>query len=164
MSVDIVYMRKDLIGAWRAACEQVAAERVYLGMVTLPPFDPERAFPNRLIANDWPMYCALDDGQLVGWIDIVPRDQPEFSHRGTLGMGLIGSHRGQGLGGHLLDAALAHAPRSGLSKVELTVFTSNLAAIALYRKYGFEDAGTWHDHRRLDGVTYDALLMERFLT
>ena len=164
MSVDIVYMRKDLIGAWRAACEQVAAERVHLGMLTLPPFDPERAFPNRLIENDWPMYAALDDGQLVGWIDILPHDQPEYAHRGTLGMGLIKSHRGRGLGGRLLDAALAHAPRSGLSKVELTVFTTNLAAIALYRKHGFEDAGVWRDYRRLDGVTYDALLMERFLT
>jgi RimJ/RimL family protein N-acetyltransferase len=164
MSVDIVYMRKDMIGAWRAACEQVVAERIHLGMVTLPPFDPERAFPNRLIENDWPMYCALDDDQLVGWIDILPHDLPEHAHRGSLGMGLIKSHRGQGLGGRLLSAALAHAPRSGLSKVELTVFTSNLAAIALYRKYGFEDAGTWHDYRRLDGVTYDALLMERFLT
>ena len=40
MSIDIVYMRKDLIWPWRAAVEEVAAEKQYLGRVTLPPFDP----------------------------------------------------------------------------------------------------------------------------
>ena len=40
MSIDIVYMRKDLIRPWRAAVEEVAAEKRYLGRVTLPPFDP----------------------------------------------------------------------------------------------------------------------------
>lgn len=163
MSVEIVYIRKDLIAGWRAACEAVAAERVFLGRVTLPPFDPEHGFAAKVMTNGWPMYCALDGAALVGWADIAADDIPEHAHRGTLGMGVVASHRGAGIGGRLLGACLAHAPRSGFEKVELTVFTSNTRAIALYRKNGFEETGLIRDYRRLDGATYDALLMERRL-
>nr|WP_321509975.1 GNAT family N-acetyltransferase [uncultured Hyphomonas sp.] len=161
--MDIAYIDKSQIAGWRAACEQVAAEKTYLGLVSLLPFDPERALPNRMIANNWPMYCALDNGRVVGWIDIIPNEVPECAHRGTLGLGLLASHRGQGAGSRLMEAALAHAPQCGLTKVELAVYTSNLSAISLFLKFGFSEAGMWRDYRRLDGVTYDALLMERFL-
>jgi ribosomal protein S18 acetylase RimI-like enzyme len=160
MTADIIYMREDLIPPWRAAVEAVAAERIYLGR-TRAPSDPEHAFPRRMIANDWPMYCAMAGNELVGWADVAPIDIPECAHRGVLGMGVSASHRGAGLGSRLLDACLSHAPRSGIEKVELTVFASNARAIALYRKHGFTEFGMIRDYRRLDGVVYDALLMER---
>ena len=160
---EIVPIREDLILGWRAACEAVAAERIYLGRLTLPPFDPQNAFPLRHINNGWPSYVALDGDSVIGGADITPDSVPECVHRGTLGMWVIASHRGQGVGRRLLDACLAHAPRAGMSKVELTVYTSNAAAIALYRRCGFTAIGVVRDYRRLDGVTYDALLMERFL-
>jgi ribosomal protein S18 acetylase RimI-like enzyme len=161
MPADIVYIQKDLIPAWRAAAESVAAERVFLGRVVLPPFDPVSGFPLNVIENRWPMYCAVDGPQVVGWADIVPDGIPECAHRGRLGMGVIASHRGKGLGAGLLQACLDHAPRCGIEKAELTVYTSNVAAIALYRKFGFVEYGLQKDYRRLDGVAYDALLMEK---
>jgi hypothetical protein len=131
--------------------EAVAGERIYLGLVTLPPFDPERAFPLRLIETDWPMHAAMEGDELVGWADITP-------------VGVPGSvHRGAGTGRRLPEACLAHAPRCAITKVELTVFTGNTPAIALYRRAGFTDIGIIKDYRRLDGVTYDALMMEQFL-
>ena len=74
--IDIIYLRKDQVAAHRAAVEAVAAERIYLGLVTLPPFDPDHAFPLRLIENDWPMYAAMDGDELVGWADITPLGVP----------------------------------------------------------------------------------------
>jgi ribosomal protein S18 acetylase RimI-like enzyme len=164
MTVEITYIRDDLILGWRAVCDLVAAERTYLGRVTLPPFDPNNPYPAKRIENGWPMYVALDGDAVVGWADVSPVDIPECAHRGTLGMGVVASHRGQGIGGKLLDACLAHAPRSGMTKIELTVYTSNTAAVALYRRRGFTEIGVVRDYRRLNGVTYDALLMERFLS
>lgn len=161
MTIDVVYMRKDLIFQHRALVDAVAAEKKYLGRVVMPPFDPEAAFPLRLIANNWPMYCALDGDAYAGWADIVPSDIPECVHRGTLGMGIAASHRGKGIGARLLQACLDHAPRNGIETVELTVYTSNTAAIALYRKFGFVEYGLNRDYRRVDGVVYDALLMQR---
>jgi RimJ/RimL family protein N-acetyltransferase len=160
IDIDIVYMRKDLVLAHRALIEAVAAEKESLGRVTMPPFDPENAFPLKLIANDWPMYCALDGAIYAGWADIVPSDIPECAYRGTLGMGVAKSQRGKGLGARLLEVCLAHAQRSGIEKVELTVYTSNTRAIALYRKFGFVEYGLNRDYRRVDGVIYDTLLME----
>jgi ribosomal protein S18 acetylase RimI-like enzyme len=75
-------------------------------------------------------------------------------------MGLLASHRGMGLGSRLLEACIAHMPRTQMSKIELSVYSSNTAAIALYRRFGFTDFGMVRDHRRLDGVSYDVLLME----
>ena len=161
--IDIIYLTKNLVAAHRAAVETVAAERIYLGLVTLPPFDPERAFARRLIENDWPIYAAMDGESLVGWADITPVEGNETAHRGILGMGLLADYRGAGLGGRLLDACLRHAPRSHISKVELTVFTDNAPAIALYRKFGFSEVGVTYDYRRRDGRKLDALLMEKFL-
>jgi ribosomal protein S18 acetylase RimI-like enzyme len=160
VSATIIPIAEEYLAGWYAAVQAVAAERIYLGRVTVPPFDPERAFPLRHIEHDWPMYCAVLGDAVIGWADVTPSDIPECVHRGVLGMGVVASHRGAGLGSGLLDACIAHAPRSGISKIELTVFADNLAAIALYRKRGFLEIGVNRDYRRLDGVSQDALLME----
>jgi ribosomal protein S18 acetylase RimI-like enzyme len=164
MTVEIVYIREDLILGWRAACEAVAAERRYLGRLTLPAFDPENPFPRKHIENDWPMYVAVDGATVVGWADVSPVDVPECAHRGTLGMGVLAAYRGQGLGSRLLEACIEHAGRIRLRKIELTVYTSNTAAITLYRKHDFTEIGIIRDYRHLDRQNYDALLMERTLS
>ena len=163
MSVAIKYIASEMIAGWRVAVEAVAAERIYLGRVTFPPFDPERAFPLKLIENNWPMYCALADNEVVGWCDITPVDIPECSHRGVLGMGVIAPLRHSGIGGRLLRACLEHCRQGTIEKVELTVFTDNAPAIALYRKFGFTEVGISRDYRRLDGIAYDALLMSLWI-
>lgn len=161
--MEIVYTPKDLFASHRAAVDAVMAERIYLARLALPPFDPETAFLLNHVANNWPTYCAVMDNEVIGWADITPVDIPECSHRGILGMGILAPHRGKGLGGRLLGACIAHAPQSGIEKIELTVYTSNTSAIALYRKFGFVDAGILHDYRRIDAIKQDTLQMERFV-
>jgi ribosomal protein S18 acetylase RimI-like enzyme len=146
MSLDVRPIQREHIAGWRAAVEAVAAERIYLGRITLPPHSEETAFPLLHIAND-----------------VTPVDIPECAHRGILGMGLVAPFRGQGLGERLLQACIAQAPRVGLSKIELTVSSANARAIALYRKTGFKEVGFIRDYRRVDGTTYDAALMERLV-
>ncbi|VEB42074.1 Acetyltransferase (GNAT) family [Chromobacterium violaceum] len=72
----------------------------------------------------------LDGNQVVGWCDISPHERPVHSHCGTLGMGLLPSHRGMGLGGWLLENALAQAERRGYRRIELTVRADNPAPSA----------------------------------
>jgi ribosomal protein S18 acetylase RimI-like enzyme len=54
-------------------------------------------------------------------------------------------HRGQGIGGALLDAVKAEAVRRGCCKVTLEVRADNLLAQQLYRRVGFESSSpeTW---------------------
>ena len=46
-------------------------------------------------------------------------------------------------------------------RIELIVFTDNAAAIALYRKFGFELEGTHRAYALRDGRYVDALAMAR---
>jgi len=110
-----------MIAGWRKAVELVAAERVYLGRVTFPPFYPERAFPLKHIENNWPMYCALADNEVVAWCDITPVDIPECAHRGILGMAVIAPFRHSGIGRRLLQTCLEHCHNGTNERVELTV-------------------------------------------
>lgn len=76
-------------------------------------------------------------------------------------MGVAASHRGRGIGGRLIATTLETALARGLTRIELTVRTDNLAAIALYRRSGFETEGQLRRYLLVDGVHYDALLMAR---
>lgn len=49
--------------------------------------------------------------------------------------------RGRGVGSALIHAAIALGREQGLHKLSLEVFSHNTAAIALYRKCGFLEAG-----------------------
>lgn len=120
-------------------------------------------FQKSLIEIDGPVYYALEDGKVVGWCDVFPEDNPRTRHRGGLGMGILPQYRGKGIGSQLLDAVLKHAKKFGLEKVELNVYTSNTAAVALYRKFGFEQEGLIRKYRKLDGEYFDCIAMGKFL-
>lgn len=78
-------------------------------------------------------------------------------------MGLLPEYRGQRLGSKLLSAVLDHSKNFGLEKVELNVYTSNTSAIALYKKFSFEQEGLIRKYRKLDGQYFDCLAMGKFL-
>jgi ribosomal protein S18 acetylase RimI-like enzyme len=88
---------------------------------------------------------------------------PGFTHRGVLGMGIIASHRGRGIGARLLEEVLPHARSLAVTRVELQVFRSNAAAVHLYRRHGFVVEGEQQRARIIDGTSDDLLLMVRWL-
>ncbi|MDE3053956.1 MAG: ribosomal protein S18-alanine N-acetyltransferase [Gemmatimonadota bacterium] len=69
--------------------------------------------------------------------------------------------QGRGLGGGLLDAALAEAERRGARVLYLEVRESNHAARALYRSRRFEEAGRRRGYYRRP--VEDALLLRRIV-
>jgi RimJ/RimL family protein N-acetyltransferase len=163
-SVEIIYAREELIESYHACLDAVARERVYLDMIEAPPLEKVRRFQSKLIAAGGPVYYAVEDDQrVVGWCDVFAEDNPRHAHRGGLGMGLLRDYRGIGLGSRLLDATLRKTKQTRIEKVELWVYTTNTAAIALYRKFGFETEGRRRDYRRLDGKRFDCILMSRYV-
>jgi putative acetyltransferase len=96
---------------------------------------------------------------VVGWCDILPTHGETRAHIGILGMGLVPSARRRGIGQTLMQATLAKAWAKDLSRIELTVRTDNLNAIALYDRMGFRTEGLNQRAFLVDGKFYDTYLM-----
>ena len=163
MSVEIIYPSEKFFKSYHEALSTVASERVYIEMIKAPSLDKVSEFQGELIGKNGPVYYAIDKDRVVGWCDVFPYSNVRLSHRGTLGMGLIPEYRGQGLGSKLLSSVIEHSKRYGLEKIELNVYTSNTSAIALYKKFGFEQEGLIKKYRKLDGQYFDSLTMAKFL-
>jgi RimJ/RimL family protein N-acetyltransferase len=160
---DVIYAAEKYFSSFHEALSVVASEKVYLEMVEAPPLEKVEGFQRELIQRNGPVYYAINNNKVVGWCDVFPIEDPRQSHRGSLGMGLVPAYRGQGLGSKLLLKVLDHSKKFGLEKVELQVYTSNPNAIALYKKFGFEEEGLIKKYRKLDGQYFDSLSMGKFL-
>jgi len=70
--------------------------------------------------------------------------------------------QGKGIGKAMMQAVIDLADKwLNLARIELTVFTDNEPAIALYRKFGFEIEGALRKFAFRDGEFVDAYAMAR---
>lgn len=141
----------------------VARERRYLALLEAPSREEAQAFLADARARGMVKLVAAQGERIVGWCDVIPKPFEGFRHSGQLGMGILANHRRRGLGTRLLAGTLEAAQRRGLTRIELQVFASNHAAIALYLRAGFQREGVKRAARLLDGVADDVICMARFL-
>lgn len=105
--------------------------------------------------------CAGDDARLVAMAGLWRADRAKTRHRASLwGMFVHADHRGHGLGRALVEAIVDHAANAtDLSAVTLAVTTVNTPAFHLYIALGFRPYGLDPDALRIDGASYDEVLM-----
>jgi RimJ/RimL family protein N-acetyltransferase len=103
--------------------------------------------------------AEAEDGGLVGRLSIARDAHPASAHVADLGLMVAASHRRGGVGSALLEAAVDWARSAGIRKLELHVFPWNEPALALYRRFGFEQEGYRKGHYRRAGEDVDAILM-----
>ena len=155
MSTEIVPLTETHFEGLRCALDIVAREKRYLAFIQAPPTQQAYDFYRNILTNDLCQYVALLDGVVVGWCDILPTHGEARAHIGILGMGLVPSARGRGIGQTLMQTTLAKAWAKGLSRIELTVRTDNLSAKALYGRMGFKTEGLNQRAFLVDGQFYD---------
>ena len=86
---------------------------------------------------------AVVDGKVIGQLGLTIFPSPRRKHAATLGMAVHDDWQGKGAGTALMHAAMDLADNwLNLTRLELTVFTDNEPAIALYKKFGFENLVT----------------------
>jgi ribosomal protein S18 acetylase RimI-like enzyme len=103
---------------------------------------------------------AFDGESLVGGLTLAGGELRTELHRVILGMAVLRTHRGQGLGQGLLEEVIAWCRvQPSIEWLDLGVFGDNLPAQALYRKYGFETVGHVADRWRIDGHIVDEISM-----
>jgi L-phenylalanine/L-methionine N-acetyltransferase len=106
---------------------------------------------------------ACVDGEIVGNAGLhASGKSPRRAHAMNIGMAVPAAWQGKGVGSALLAAIIDLADNwLNVTRLELTVYTDNARAIALYRKFGFEVEGTHKAYALRAGRYVDALAMAR---
>lgn len=127
------------------------------------PFPSLQQWEQKLEPSDG-VYSLLaeSDGLVVGNLTLWQEPNPRRRHVASLGMAVRDDWAGRGVGSDLMAAALDLADNwLGLTRLELTVWSDNEAAQALYRKFGFVQEGVARDYGLRHGVLVDTLYMAR---
>lgn len=159
MTVAIRPIAAGDIKGFHRALDSVARERRYLLLLEGPTIQQVETFVLTNIERNVAQFVAIDGSSVVGWCDISPHRRPGMTHSGELGMGVIAGYRRRGIGYRLLETTVAKALANGLTRIELEVFSSNRAAIALYERFGFEHEGIKRKARCVDGIWDDIVIM-----
>jgi putative acetyltransferase len=140
---------------------------VFPGTLQTPHAD-EELWRTRLAEQSQPgksdlLLVAERDGAIVATAGLHPAGTAlRRRHAMLLGITVAPEAQGQGVGTLLMQAMCDYADRwAQVLRIELTVFADNAAAIALYRKFGFEIEGTHRAYALRDGVYVDAHAMAR---
>jgi len=108
------------------------------------------------------LLVAEIESEVVGVIGLHTSSRPRVNHKAEIGMTVRDFWQGKGVGAAMMRAVIDLADKwLNLTRIELTVFTDNESAIALYRKFGFEIEGTLRKYAFRDGEFVDAYAMAR---
>jgi len=160
----VIVVRRAEVRDAAAIARIFDAPNAIAGTLQLPYPSPD-AWARRVA--EWPendyVFVAELAGEVVGNLGLHSVSKsPRRRHVGTLGMAVRDDCQRRGVGTALLSAAIDVADNwIGYARLELTVYTDNAAAIALYRKFGFETEGTARQYALRDGEFVDALMMAR---
>ncbi len=122
----------------------------------------------RLEKSEGIIRLAADvDGVLAGFLELETYPgNPAHSHAADIH--LIATHpefRGKGVGRALMDAAIDLADNwLQVSRLGLSVWTTNTTAISLYESHGFTVEGTMRRYVYRNGEYLDAHVMSRIQT
>lgn len=111
--------------------------------------------PNSLVL------LAEADAKPVGLLTAVGGELNRLRHSATLALGVAKAHWGRGIATAMLREAVAWSATAGIARLELTVHTTNLAAVSVYLRCGFEVEGRRRRSLRVDGAYVDEYLMSR---
>ncbi|OGJ92476.1 MAG: hypothetical protein A2487_00665 [Candidatus Raymondbacteria bacterium RifOxyC12_full_50_8] len=155
----IEYVSLEKCRSFGRAVASVCRERLYLATTTGFSLQQTEQFVKRIIKNQESQFYAIEHDEVIGWCDILPREQELLAHTGVLGMGIVEGFRHKGIGTELLNRTISHARERGLERIELEVFASNTAAIRLYEKTGFVKEGVKKKGKKLDNKFEDIVIM-----
>lgn len=109
------------------------------------------------------IYLVAEDGdRLVAALSLLGGGYRRNQHVCLLGMAVLRSHWGRGVGAAILDAALGWAADNPIVQaVTLHVYDDNVRAITLYESRGFVEEGRLRGEVRRDDGRYTDLVAMR---
>ncbi|MBV8273015.1 MAG: N-acetyltransferase [Cupriavidus sp.] len=108
--------------------------------------------------------CEDADGRMAGWVSYSDfYGRPAYGATAEVSIYLHESRRGQGLGRFLLEQAIAHAPKVGVTTLLGFIFGHNAPSLALFERHGFTRWGDLPRVAVLDGIERDLVILGRRL-
>lgn len=86
-----------------------------------------------------------------------------LAHTGEIALSVRKKYWHIGVGSAIMEALIELAKEASLKNVELGVYADNERAIALYKRFGFEEIGRHRGRMCVDGEYYDEILMDLHL-
>jgi GNAT superfamily N-acetyltransferase len=150
------------VGAYREARMEAlrTSPAAFCSSVEEEQLQPIEFFMRRLEDNH--VFGAFTDGgRLVGIVGVVREDRRKRAHQATLvGMHVSTEFRRRGLGGALLDRAIACAREiDGVEALKLSVISAQDDARRLYESRGFTAYGLEPRAIRVEGRDYDEVYL-----
>jgi RimJ/RimL family protein N-acetyltransferase len=103
------------------------------------------------------------EGNLVGYLVAIGGHARRNKHSVYLVIGILEQYRGKGIGTKLFTELEIWAREHKIHRLELSVITSNHAALSLYSKMGFQKEGIKRDSLLMNGHFVDEYYMSKLL-
>lgn len=126
----------------------------------------EKAFLNeRLDEAGAVTIAAYRNGEIIANCSVRCMDEwKKLCHRAEFGISVLKEYWGLGLGSVLMEHIVDFATESGYEQIELETVRTNERAIALYKKFGFEQTGVIPRAQKLESGEYqDYIIMVKAL-
>ncbi|MBH9554174.1 GNAT family N-acetyltransferase [Inhella gelatinilytica] len=161
-------IRRIAIGDASSIAAAFADPEMYSGTLQLP-YPGEAGWRTRIEGMLAPgssdhVLVAERDGQFVGMAGLHPAGaSARRRHAMHLGITITATAQGQGVGKQLMAALIDLADNwLGVLRLELTVYSDNARAIALYERFGFVREGLFRGYGLRKGQYVDTLSMARW--
>ena len=129
----------------------------------LPPIERIQSHIEMIPKKQFYSLVAIEPetGDVVGNATFRFAVRKKLRHAADLGMGVLPSHQGVGLGRRLLGRAIEDMRSfDGIERLELTVLATNTIARRMYERAGFVEEGVKRRSlRQLDGRYEDEVIM-----
>lgn len=121
----------------------------------------EKGLSTPLPDPSWMRIWAVEspEAHFIAHLDLSGSSIPTEKHRATLGIGVEENFYRQGIGRNLMLEAIQFAKHNHIEWIDLSVFSDNHPAIALYRSFGFAEVGRRVDRFRIHGRSVDDVMM-----
>jgi RimJ/RimL family protein N-acetyltransferase len=149
-------------------CKKIDAETPFM---MLEPGERPATFENQrneirdiLSRDNQTIFVAEKDGQLTGYLIACGGRYRRNRQTVYIITGVLQSFTSQGIGTRLFEEMERWAKEKGIHRLELTVMVYNEAALALYRKMGFEIEGKKRHSLLINNTYVDEYWMAKLLS
>ncbi|TET34618.1 MAG: GNAT family N-acetyltransferase [Planctomycetota bacterium] len=142
----------------------VGAEKIHITLEDYPFHEyTESRFIKALLKSGSYLAVAEHEKRIVGYCRLERHLAPKREHTAEIAMAILKDYRNIGIGTALTKAGIEWAKTTDLHKLHLSVFATNTAAIALYKKLAFVEEGRRKEQICIDGQYIDEILMGFYL-